>query len=309
MGTSLAVIDQVDLFLETALDVPWKDDQALMAYPFFSLSKSPRKTPIIYEDGTIRIEVRPGDKGLASIWDKDVLMYITSLLNSRLDRGEDISRTVRFHAFDLLRSTGRSTGKKGYELLFDALYRLRSTTVLTTIQADGKAEKRGFGWIESFRVITRVNRKTGGEVMSSVEVTLNDWMFRAITKDRRVLSINSEYYSLRKGLERALYGIARKHCGRQPKFTIALDKLAHKTGTVQGLAAFKRDLKKVIDADNLPDYRMTLLFDPRALTDDDRRIMPLSYTRRYGSNKRILVVFTPKQGAGGLYVTGSDAYK
>ena len=54
--------------------------------------------------------------------------------------------------------TGRGSGKRAYELLLDALFRLRSTTILTTIEAGEIKERRGFGWIETFRIIERKTR-------------------------------------------------------------------------------------------------------------------------------------------------------
>ena len=67
---------QVDLFLDSIVNAPMKDDRALMEFPFFSLQKAPRLRPLVYDDGKIKIEVRPGDRGIATIWDKDVLIYI-----------------------------------------------------------------------------------------------------------------------------------------------------------------------------------------------------------------------------------------
>lgn len=65
---------QVDLFLTNLADAPVKDERALMEFPFFSLQKRPRTTPFIFDDGTVRIEIQPGPKGIATIWDKDILI-------------------------------------------------------------------------------------------------------------------------------------------------------------------------------------------------------------------------------------------
>ena len=69
---------------------------------------------------------------------------------------------------------------------------------MTTIEAGETKERRGFGWIETFRILER--KTTGGKkVMAACEITLNDWMFRAIVKDRRVLTINPGYFRLTHG--------------------------------------------------------------------------------------------------------------
>uniref|UniRef100_UPI00146CA5C3 replication initiator protein A n=1 Tax=Sneathiella aquimaris TaxID=2599305 RepID=UPI00146CA5C3 len=252
---------QVDLFLDQLIDAPLKDERALMEFPFFSLQKRPRLEPFVYDDGNVKIEISPGAKGMATIWDKDLLIYIASLLNDKIERGGEASRTIRFPAHDFLQVTGRGSGKRAYELFLDALFRLRTTNIATTIQAGDQKERRGFGWIESWRVVERTNSK-GEKVMAGVEVTLNDWMFRSIVQDRRVLTINRKYFALKKGLERRLYEMARKHVGRQNEWLIRLPKLAEKCGTTQKVRQFKADLKKIMEADSIPDYRAELIKDP-----------------------------------------------
>ena len=121
---------QVDLFLDSLINAPIKDDRALMEFPFFSLQKTPRLKPLVYDDGTVKVEVRPGDRGIATIWDKDVLIYIASIINDRIERGMPVEKTIRFNAHNLLKVTGRGTGKRAYELLLDAMFRLRSTTTV-----------------------------------------------------------------------------------------------------------------------------------------------------------------------------------
>lgn len=206
---------QVDLFLESIISAPVKDERALMEFPFFSLQKQKRIKPFIFDDGTVRIEVNPGPYGIASIWDKDVLIYVTSLLNSRLERGGSVNRTIQFPAYDFLKLTGRGTGKQAYELFMSALDRLQSTTIRTTITSgqNEERERRGFSWIDSYRIVERINSR-GQRVMAAVELTLNKWMFRAIVENRRVLTIDRGYFRLKMGLERRLYELARKHCGR-----------------------------------------------------------------------------------------------
>jgi plasmid replication initiation protein len=281
---------QVDLFLDGLVNAPIKDDRALMEFPFFSLQKTPRMRPLVYDDGKVRIEVRPGDRGIATIWDKDVLIYAASIINDRLERGLPVERTLRFSAHNLLQSTGRGSGKRAYELLLDAMFRLRSTTIVTTIEAGEVKERRGFGWIETFRVIERKTR-TGKKVMAACEITLNDWMFRAIARDRRVLTISPRYFGLGMGLKRRLYELARKHCGHQERWVIALPRLIDKCGSVLEPRFFKPQLKRVVEDDDLPDYHVAMSFDPglRDLVEEDGLD-----GRRWASNERILIAFWPR---------------
>ncbi|KAA0676145.1 RepB family plasmid replication initiator protein [Roseomonas genomospecies 6] len=247
-----------------------------MEFPFFSLQKPRLMDPIEYEDDEVQIRVSPGERGVATIWDKDVLIYVASLINDRIERGLPVSRTVHFPAHDLLKLTHRGTGKQAYELLKDALFRLRSTTITTTIKSGGETKDRGFGWIDSFEIVRR-ERADGKMVMQAVEVTLNDWMFKAIVKDRRVLTISPSYFEIDGGLERRVYELARKHCGHQDEWRIGLERLAKKCGARSELRFFKRDVLKIIERGSLPDYtiqmeqdigrgragRITVVFEPR----------------------------------------------
>ncbi len=72
------------------------------------------------------------------------------------------------------------------------------------------------------------------ERMIAIEITLSEWLYNAI-KGKDVLTISRDYFRLRKGLERRLYELARKHCGRQPKWKISLELLRKKTGSTAPL--------------------------------------------------------------------------
>ena len=287
---------QIDLFVETLVSVPLRDDRATMEFPFFALQKRPLLTPIIYQDGNVAIRISPGERGIATIWDKDVLIYLSSLINSRIERGEEVSRTVCITAHDLLRVTRRHTGKNGYQEIYDALFRLRSTTITTDIQSGGERETRGFGWIDSFRILTKEN-KAGNRVMQGLEITLNDWTFRALVKDRRVLAINPAYFDLTGGLERRLYEIARKHVGRQAEWKVSLLLLAKKCGTMQrNLRRFKFDLKELAELDRLPDYQLFLINDHSSPTAKAMEAAGMKGTRgaKRTPNEAVIVVFKPR---------------
>ena len=287
---------QIDLFVETLASAPLRDDRATMEFPFFAVQKRPLLTPIIYQDGNVAIRISPGERGIATIWDKDVLIYLSSLINSKIERGEEVSRTVRIAAYDLLRVTRRHTGKNGYQEIYDALFRLRSTTITTDIQSGGERETRGFGWIDSFRILTKEN-KAGNRVMQGLEITLNDWTFRALVKDRRVLAINPAYFDLTGGLERRLYEIARKHVGRQAEWKVSLLLLAKKCGTMQrNLRRFKFDLKELAELDRLPDYQLFLINDHSSPTAKAMEAAGMRGTRgaKRTPNEAVIVVFKPR---------------
>jgi hypothetical protein len=75
-----------------------------------SLSTRPDARPLRYEAGDTIIEIHPSAKGLATIFDKDILIYCISKLMHRRNHGEAIGSVLRITTHDLLVSTNRNTG-------------------------------------------------------------------------------------------------------------------------------------------------------------------------------------------------------
>ncbi|WP_077273684.1 replication initiator protein A [Acidithiobacillus thiooxidans] len=215
-----------------------------------------------YERGNYKVEIQPGPYGCATIHDKDVWIYCISQLMEAVNRGrDDISRTVRFVAYDFLVTTNRPVAGVGYDRMADALRRLSGTRIETNIETDGKRERSGFGLIDSWKVVER--RKD--HRMAAVEVTLPDWLFRSV-KARHVLTIDRDYFRLRKPLDRRIYEIARKHCGSQSWWRATVSTLHEKSGSTATLREFRRLLKCLADSDELPSYRVMFNDDGDAIT-------------------------------------------
>jgi Replication initiator protein A len=106
-----------DFFVADILDWALKDDRHSMEHPIFSLSKNRDLQVRHYEHNGNSITVKPGADGLATIWDKDVLIYLVSQLVEGLNQGrEDAkSRKIRFRAYDYLVSTNRPIGGEHYK--------------------------------------------------------------------------------------------------------------------------------------------------------------------------------------------------
>src|SRR5689334_19820301 len=93
---------QQDLFMCDVADAVLKDDMASMEHPFFSLSKNPDTQVRRYENGDKWVEVVPSVKGLATIYDKDILIYCISQLIAKMNEGLPPSPYVSIVAKDLL---------------------------------------------------------------------------------------------------------------------------------------------------------------------------------------------------------------
>src|ERR1700720_688038 len=99
--------EQLELLRALPGDLAPRDAQDLMAYPFFSLSKSHRVTPIDFRMGeiAIRVEATPGH-GLAPIWDADVLIWAASQIAERRDKGVRTSRLMAATPYEILTFVG-----------------------------------------------------------------------------------------------------------------------------------------------------------------------------------------------------------
>ena len=247
-----------DFFVADVLDWALKADRHSMEHPMFSLSKTPDRTERHYEHQGRSVTIMPSSRGLATIWDKDILLYCISVLVDGLNRGRDTSRVVRLKAYDLLVVTNRSTGGDHYKRLEAAFDRLAGTRIKTNITTNGVRVREGFGLIDNWKIIERA---PGTGRMVAVEVTLNEWLYNAIVA-REVLTLNRDYFRLDGGLERRLYELARKHCGNQAKWLIGLELLHKKSGSAGPVKRFRELVKKIAAADLLPDYRIS--YDPQA---------------------------------------------
>jgi len=248
-----------DFFLCDLFDYALKDDGVSMEAPIFSLATRPDTTIWHWEskDGLRAITVTPSVKGRATQFDKDLLIYVVSQMTEALnrDRPDAQGRVVRFRVYDYLVSTNKPTGGREYQRLQDALERLTGTRIKTNIKTGGQRVKELFGLIES---ATIVEKAPDDESMIAVEVTLSKWLFNAV-QAHEVLTINHNYFRLRKPIERRLYELARKHCGDQARFVIAIELLQEKSGSQSSLKEFRRSLRELIEADTLPDYKMEIV--------------------------------------------------
>lgn len=244
---------QHDLFICDVADAVLKDDMASMEHPFFSLSKKPEINVKRYENGDRWVEVVPSVKGLATIYDKDILIYCISQLIAKMNSGEAPSPYVRIVAKDLLVFTNRNTGGKDYEALKEALERLDGTRIRTNVRTGGEEEFKGFGLIEAFEL--RRSERSGR--ITEIAVKLSDWVFRSIAQ-KEVLTLHKDYFRLGKPIERRVYEIARKHCGRQDSWRISLTILKLKCGSSAPIKGFRHDIKELARGDHLPDYTIRL---------------------------------------------------
>lgn len=228
-----------------------KHDLASMEHPIFSLSTRPDRRVVTYEHNGSTLVVTPSVRGRATIFDADILIFCISQLMAALNVGRAVSRRLTLTAHDLLQATNRETSGDGYKRLREAFERLAGTRITTNITTNGAEITSGFGLIESWEIM----RKSRGGRMVSVTVTLSEWLFQAVLS-RSVLTLSRDYFRMRKPLERRIYELARKHCGRQAEWRVSVAVLAKKTGSTSPIRVFRAMLREMIRENRLPDYLM-----------------------------------------------------
>ena len=267
---------QMDLFICDVADAVLKDIQQHLEHPFYSLTKKPPKAIKRYEYKGNWNEITPSLKGQATIYDKDILIYCISQLIAALndkERTEPISKRVEINCADLLRFANRGNSGRSYLALVDAIDRLAGTRISTNIinKHDGTEKYSNFGLINS----ATIERKFGldGRMMSC-EIELSDWVFNSIKKDG-VLTLHPDYFKLGRPIERRVYELARKHCGQKISDEIFVETLFKKSGSNAELKEFRRAIKEIAEANELPDYELTIDEETDKIYFTNRKTMPI----------------------------------
>lgn len=238
-----------------ALDSPLYGDisgeRSVMAFPFFALTKVAHMKVLKYRGDQVSIDVRPSANGIATIYDKEVVLYIPSLMITRLEAGDATSQDFVFTAHDFFRVTGASPSARAYDRLRDALERLQGTQIRTNIEAGGEGEEGWFSWLSEAQT-KYVRGKSGEKRLRAVRVRLCDWLHRAILKDRRILTYHQDYFRLGP-IERRLYELARCYDWGGP-YELEIEQLRHQVGSNDTPRGFKQSLQAIAAADNLPEF-------------------------------------------------------
>jgi plasmid replication initiation protein len=246
---------QLELFRASTNDLAPRDAQDLMAYPFFSLSKSRRTQPIDYAVGdvVIRVEAVP-EHGMATIWDADILIWAASQIVAARDAGLRTSRLIAATPYEILTFIGRGVSARDYQRLKAALDRLQSTSVATTIRQPVSGRRHRFSWINEWVERTdHVGRPVG------IELIVPDWFYSAVLNDTLILTIDRAYFSLTGGLERWLYRIVRKHGGRQRSgWRFEFSHLYLKSGSLSPFRRFAFELRDIVRRQPLPGYVLSI---------------------------------------------------
>ena len=246
---------QKDFFVLDITDVITKDDTTTMQHPMFSLATKPDMRHLNYKNGDNFLKIIPSGMGLPTIFDKDILIFFISQLMHLKNQGKPIGKRLRFSARALSIATNRKIGGNHYARLEAAFQRLQGTQFITNIQTGNKIETRIFSLIDEGGFVRTADERFR---LDYCEVVLSDWIMQAI-ETSEVVTISPDYFRLRRPLERRIYEIARKFCGNQSQWKIALENLQIRTGSNAPLKKFRHNMRQIIAENNTPFYRIELL--------------------------------------------------
>ena len=247
--------EQLELFRALPGDLAPRDAQDLMAYPFFSLAKTHRTTPIDFRmnEIAIRVEAVP-EHGMATIWDADVLIWAASQIVEARDAGLRTSRLMAATPREILTFTGRGTGARDYHRLKAALDRLQSTTVATSMRQVSERRMHRFSWINEWTERADAHGNADG-----IDLIMPDWFYRAVLDDAFVLTIDPAYFSA-DGRPGAL-ALPPGAQARRPPGAAGASISRTSTSSRRSLSPFKRfafELRDIARRQPLPDYRLSV---------------------------------------------------
>ena len=248
--------EQLELFHAFSGELPARDAQDLMAYPFFSLAKSKRTAPIDFRTSSVTVRVEgTAEHGLATIWDADILIWAASQIVEARDAGIRSSRLMAATPYEILRFIGRGTSLRDYQRLKAALDRLQSTSIATSIRQPNARRLHRFSWINEWK-----ERADGQGRPLGIELILPDWFYAGVFDESLVLTIDANYFRLTGGIERWLYRLVRKHGGWQREgWRFDFPHLHRKSGSLARFTDFAYDLRRIVARQPLPGYTLAVL--------------------------------------------------
>jgi plasmid replication initiation protein len=226
-------------------NLPPKCPVAFLEFPVFHPGDKPLREPYEWRYLSNRknkselmvVNIYPTKYGRPTIQDLDLIMFYTSQLVARLDRGIVLSNPIRFHANKFFEYSKSGSGGRDYDRLFASLRRLSGTLISTNVFGEGYETIQDIHLIDSWAA-KRINGR-----LLEIEVSLSPYLYDAILV-RDILTLSPEYFCLRSKFDRRLYLICHKHLGDKEKWNINLEKLFVKHGAGGSLKAFKHKLSR-----------------------------------------------------------------
>jgi len=195
-------------------------------------------------------------------------------ITTKSNDGDISSRVVRVFSEDILKFTNKKNNTSSFKSLDLSLKRLMGTVISTNITETDEHDIEYFHLIESAG-IKRKNDTPNGKIIY-LDVKISDWMRKSI-ENNQILTLHRDYFRLPKPIDKGLYEIARRHCGRKKQWSISVKKLYKKIGTRGKLTDFRISLKSLEKRDlaseyvYFPDYKIEFNTDKDMVTFHNKK--------------------------------------
>ena len=246
-------------FTASASEIAAKDQIDLMSRCWFSLTPN-RTDPIEHQFVNlktkqvelVRITGSP-EHGIATIHDQDLIIFAISQWIEGKRLGIELTRRICFTPYQFFAWMNKAPHGTAYARLNDALHRLKTTNIETTIRSENrrKGRTKQFSWISEWAVTEEDGRVEG------IEVVLAEWLFESI-QDFHVLTLDKRYFDIPGSVERWLYLYAKKATGGPTgAWQESFKKLYEKSASQQAYKHYAHALRKLIEKNDLPGLRLS----------------------------------------------------
>jgi plasmid replication initiation protein len=246
-------------FTASASEIAAKDQIDLMSRCWFSLTPN-RTDPIEHQFVNLKTKqvelVRitgSSEHGIATIHDQDLIIFAISQWIEGKRLGIELTRRICFTPYQFFTWMNKAPQGTAYARLNDALHRLKTTNIETTIRSENRRKGRikQFSWISEWAVTEEDGRVDG------IEVVLAEWLFESI-QDFHVLTLDKRYFDIPGSVERWLYLYAKKATGGATgAWQESFKKLYEKSASQQAYKHYAHALRKLIEKNDLPGLRLS----------------------------------------------------
>lgn len=246
-------------FNASSSDIAAKDQIDLMSRCWFSLTPN-RIEPIEYQfpnSKTKQIEtVRitgSSEHGIATIHDHDLIIFAMSQWIEGKRLGMELTRRISFTPYQFFKWMDKAPHGTAYARLKEALHRLKTTNIETTIRSENKRRDRirQFSWISEWEMTEEDGKVCG------IEVVLAEWLFESI-QNFDVLTLDKRYFDIAGSVERYLYLYARKATGGATgSWQESFKTLYAKSASQQEYKHYANALRKLVEKNDLPGFHLS----------------------------------------------------
>ena len=261
MPNLVPLATQPDLFIPDISFLRPKALRDLSATNWFSLSKLPRHTPIAHSlsDTTTVTVTNATGRGIATIYDHDILIFIVSAYVAAINSGRPTSPTMLFTGYELdrfLRPFSKSRPDRlFYERVWASLQRLHTTHVHVRLPTS----ESQFYWLPH---ITRTRRRISPDERTGYVVALDPALYAMATNVQNSLTLDHGYFSLTSPLARFVYLWARKSIGYRPtvEWSESVDRIYSKSASLEHPRKFLARLRRTVADARIPGYELSLTY-------------------------------------------------